>query len=124
MSGHNFCEQWFMGDWRLEDPGDAGTINADKAGICIMTCGASAETRTLPIPDRVGQLLMLTLDTDGGGGVTVTCPYAINQAGDVNIAFSGAGSTVTLMGATVGGALRWKILGFETATTAMGLTFT
>jgi len=94
----------------IADPGDAGVIPVTKSGNCALTSGADAETRTLAIPGKVGQLLAITLDVDGGGDIAITVAAAINQTGNTVITLGDAGDTVVLIGVQVAGALVWRVL--------------
>lgn len=92
----------------IADPGASGAIPVTANGVCALTT-AGAETRTLAIPTFVGQLLTLTLDTDGGDCV-VTVASAFNQAGNTTITLNDAGDTINLIGSTIAGARRWRIV--------------
>lgn len=92
----------------ITDPGNAGAIPVTANGVCNLT-SAGAETRTLAIPTFVGQRLTLCLDTDGGDCV-VTVASAFNQAGNTTITLNDAGDTINLVGATIGGSRRWRIV--------------
>lgn len=94
----------------VADPGDAGAISVVANGVCALTSGALAETRTLAIPAFVGQRLSLVLDTDGGGDVAVTVASAFNQAGNTVITLGDAGDFVDLVGVTVGGVSAWRLV--------------
>lgn len=92
----------------IADPGASGAIPVTANGVCALTT-AGAETRTLAIPTFVGQLLTLTLDTDGGDCV-VTVASAFNQAGNTTITLNDAGDTINLIGSTIAGARCWRIV--------------
>jgi len=89
------------------DPGDAGALAI--AGSVAMTSAGASETRTLAIPDAVGDMLSLTHTVDGGD-ITVTVASAYNVAGNTTLAFTNAGDNVVLVGATVGAAVAWRIV--------------
>jgi hypothetical protein len=65
----------------IADPGASGAIPTTEGwGVCsIVTAGV--ETRTLAIPQRVGQRLSLAMKTDGGN-CTLTAASAINETGN------------------------------------------
>lgn len=97
----------------LTDPGNAGAIPVTKSGICgIVTAGA--ETRTLAIPTFVGQELVLYIDTDGGTCV-ITVAQAFNATGNNTITMAEVRDSIRLVGITVGGALRWSVLGNDSS---------
>lgn len=93
----------------IADPGDEGAIPVTVSGVCAMT-SAGAEDRSLAIPTFLGQRLTLVLDTDGGD-VTVTSAEAFDQSGNDTLVFDDAGDTAELVAVTVGGALKWRIVG-------------
>jgi hypothetical protein len=97
--------------WDIPDPGDAASIDATFSGVCALT-SAAAETRTLPIPTYIGQWITIILDTDGGD-VTLTVTSGYDSGGTTTAIFSTAGQTMEFRGATVGGALRWRLVGNE-----------
>lgn len=92
----------------ITDPGNAGAIPVTKSGVCAITT-AGAETRTLAIPGHIGQIIMLMIDIDGGSCV-VTSAQAINQTGNNTITINDVNDTITLIGGSIGGALRWRVL--------------
>lgn len=95
--------------WTIADPGNAGAIPVTASGVCALT-SAGAETRSLAIPTFMGQRLSLICDTYVGN-IVVTSAQAINQAGNTVLTFGAARDYIALEGVTVGGALRWQVLG-------------
>lgn len=100
-----------VGSFRINDVTGSTTSAADSlvipvtASVVVKTTGADAEALTLA--DGVeGQIIVITLGTDGGGTGTLTPATA---TGFVSIAFADAGDTAALMfvNSTVG----WVILG-------------
>jgi hypothetical protein len=100
-----------VGSFRINDVTGSTTSAADSLAIPVTasyvgkTTGADAEALTLA--DGVeGQILVISLETDGGGTGTLTPSTA---SGFVSIAFADAGDTAALMfvNSTVG----WVILG-------------
>lgn len=49
----------------IADPGKAGAISVTQSGVCLLTSGSSAETRTLAVPTRLGMTLDLVHSVDG-----------------------------------------------------------
>lgn len=97
----------------IPDPGDAGTIQADRQfGICHIET-AAAETRTLPDPEYAGQQLSLVLRVDGGD-CTITADTAVNQAGNTSLVAADDGDHLKLEGVDVGGGgtpdLVWRVV--------------
>lgn len=91
----------------LTDPGDGGAIDVDKSGyVPLVTAGA--ETRTLAAPTFIGQMLILTLKTDGGNCV-VTVATTVNQTGNNTVTFADVADTIVLLGVENGSNLRWKV---------------
>ena len=93
----------------IADPGDAGAIPVTTDGVCALT-SAGAETRTLAIPTFMGQRLSLVCDTYVGN-IVVTSAQALNQAGNTIMTFGAVRDYIALEAITVGGALRWQVLG-------------
>lgn len=98
----------FENGW-VDDPGDAGLINAAHNSIVeIVTAGA--ETRTLKDPLFSGTILTLTMKTDGGNCV-VTAETAINQLGNNTLTFADANDQITLVSIPNGAsAYKWSII--------------
>lgn len=94
--------------WVIADPGNAGAISVSHSGVCALTT-AAAETRTLADPAKVGDILTITLDVDGGNCV-VTAASAINQTGNNTITMGDAGDTLSLIATRVGGSSVWRVL--------------
>lgn len=92
----------------IADPGVGGAIPVADTGSCALATVAP-EARTLAVPTYVGQMLALTLKTDGGD-CTVTVAEAVNQAGNNVLTFNDAGDTIVLIGADVGGNRRWRVM--------------
>lgn len=95
-------------DNAIADPGNAGAIAVTRSGTCALTSGG-AETRTLAIPTFAGQVLNISMTVDAGD-IVVTVAQAFNQAANTTITFNDAGDHIALVGVTVGGALRWRVL--------------
>lgn len=95
--------------WALSDPGDGGAIPVSSFGNCAMTALVGATSRSLAAPSFVGQILCLSVATTGGT-ITVTASGAINQAGNTAMAFNVPDDSITLIGASVAGSLRWRVL--------------
>lgn len=94
--------------WAITDPANAGAIPVTASGVCNLT-SAGAETRTLAVPTFIGQRLVLCMDTDGGD-IVVTVASAYNMAGNTIITLNDAGDHVELVGCTIGGSRRWRIV--------------
>lgn len=93
----------------IPDPGNAGAISVTRSGTCSLVT-AGAETRTLAIPTFLGQMIQMSMQTDGGDGV-VTVAAAFNAAGNTVITFNDVGDQVLLTGArTTAGALVWRLI--------------
>lgn len=93
----------------VADPGNAGAIPVTANGMCALT-SAGAETRTLAIPTFAGQQLSIICDTYVGN-IVVTSAQAINQTGNNTMTFGAAADAIFLVAMTVGGALRWRVMG-------------
>lgn len=73
----------------IPDPGNGGTIDVSRSGICEITT-AAAETRTLPDPTFRGQQIDLVMVVDGGDCV-ITAASPVNQTGHTTITLSAIG---------------------------------
>jgi predicted RecA/RadA family phage recombinase len=92
----------------IADPGTAGAIPVTDSGyVDIIT--AAAETRTLAAPTYVGQMLLVSLKTDGGDCV-ITCATTVNQTGNNTITLNDAGDAVLLVAKTSGANKRWSVV--------------
>lgn len=96
----------------IADPGTAAAIPVTDSGSIDLTIAAGvAETNTLAIPTNVGQVLVISAGTVGGGGTrAITCAQAINVAGNTIMTFDAASDWIALIGVSVAGALRWRVL--------------
>jgi hypothetical protein len=83
--------------------------------VDIVTTGA--QTRTLAAPTAVGQLLEISLKTDGGDCV-ITCATTINQTGNTTITLNDAGDAVLLMAKANGANIRWSVVSNDGAALA------
>jgi len=92
----------------LADPGNAGAIPVTDSGHCdLVTTGA--QTRTLAAPTYLGQLLLVSLKTDGGNCV-ITCATTVNQTGNNTITLDDAGDAVLLVAKANGSNKRWSVV--------------
>ena len=92
----------------ITDPGNAGAIPITDSGhVDLVT--AAAETRTLAAPTYVGQLLLLSLKTDGGDCV-VTCATTVNQTENNTITLGDAGDAILLVAKANGANKRWSVV--------------
>jgi hypothetical protein len=106
-----------MGHKFLADPGDAGIIrpNADLQ-LCEMV-SATAETRTLANPTKVGIRFVLRLLTDGGT-VTVTAAAGFNVDLETEATFADAGDLLSLVSvALTPTTYRWEVMEGNTGVT-------
>lgn len=104
--------------WEIPDPGHGGRIDISRSGVvCLKT--AAAETRTLPIPNYVGQRLLLVFEKDGGDCVVTvtdgTANRGINVEADNTLTFADEGESIELVGIRVDGAYRWTVPNADTA---------
>ena len=94
----------------LADPGDGEAITPLVSSY-VQLVTAGAETRTLSDPVSAGQLLTITMLTDGGDGV-VTAASAVNQTGNNTLTFGAILDTITLVGIADGASsYRWSVVG-------------
>jgi hypothetical protein len=99
----------------IADPGASGAIPTTEGwGVCsIVTAGV--ETRTLAIPQRVGQRLSLAMKTDGGN-CTLTAASAINETGNNTLLFQNVGEYIALEAIEAGAALAWRVIANDSVT--------
>jgi hypothetical protein len=69
----------------------------------------AAQTRTLAAPTYAGQMLLVSMKTDGGDCV-ITCATTVNQTGNNTITFNDAGDSVLLVAKTNGANIRWSVV--------------
>jgi predicted RecA/RadA family phage recombinase len=92
----------------IADPGNAGAIPVTGSGhVDIVTAGA--ETRTLAAPSFLGQMLLVSMKTDGGDCV-ITCATTVNQTGNNTITLNDAGDAVLLQAKANGANKRWSVV--------------
>jgi len=92
----------------IADPGNAGAVPVTDSGhVDIVTAGA--ETRTLAAPTDIGQVLLLSMKTDGGNCV-ITCATGINQTGNNTITMNDAADSILLVGVASGSNKRWRVV--------------
>jgi len=91
----------------LTDPGNAGAIPVTDSGHCDLVTTA-AQTRTLAAPTYLGQLLLVSLKTDGGNCV-ITCATTVNQTGNNTITLDDAGDAILLVAKANSTNIRWSV---------------
>ena len=92
----------------IVDPGNAGAIPVTDTGhVDIVT--AAAETRTLAAPASIGELLLLSMKTDGGDCV-IAIATGINQTGNNRITMNDAGDSILLVGVASGANKLWRVV--------------
>jgi predicted RecA/RadA family phage recombinase len=91
----------------IEDPGNAGAIPVADSGHVDIVSGA-AETRTLAAPASIGELLLLSMKTDGGDCV-IAIATGINQTGNNRITMNDAGDSILLVGIASGANKLWRV---------------
>jgi predicted RecA/RadA family phage recombinase len=92
----------------IADPGNAGAIPVTDSGhVDIVTAGA--ETRTLAAPTDVGQVLLLSMKTDGGDCV-IAVATTVNQTGNNRITLNDAGDAILLAAKANGANIRWSVV--------------
>ena len=104
----------------IPDPDDAGAIGVTRSGFCELVTGSSAETRTIPDPARIGQVIVLAFRTDGGGSCTITAANGVDVDGNKTILFENQGEIVILRAIQSGTNLRWRVQS-EGAATPKGI---
>jgi hypothetical protein len=110
---------WMLGaTWDLVDPGNGGALDNAAWGTTRLVTAAS-ETRTLPIPTKVGLKLVLVMETDNGDCVvTVGSPgYDESSSGNQTLTFSDPGQYAVLESMVYGtGTYAWRLTSYEGCT--------
>lgn len=107
MSAHKLSRDWLSAPWKVADPGTGGTFNLENKGraVCPVTT-TTAETRTIPAPEVVGQEVITYMDTDGGDcTVTVT-----GGNGVTTFVLDDAGDAVVMKSVAVAGTAKWVVV--------------
>lgn len=122
MSAHRIVRDLFLAHtpYDIPDPGDAGTIIVDRQfGICKMTSGSGAQTRTLPVPDKANIYVLLNLVTDGGADITVTVTSGYDQAANTALVFGDVGDMAMLVSVPIStSAYRYRLVAADGLTVA------
>lgn len=113
MSAHRVLRDMYGAPFKMEDPGNGGTITVDRDFAVVPVVTTTSETMTLSQPTKAGLVCTVELKTDGGDLVlTVTGGY--NQDGSTSITFGDAGDFVTFISLEIGdGAYYWRVLKSE-----------
>ena len=115
MSGHRMTADLLKADFHQGDPGDTGSIIATGNWTVVEMVTAASEARSLKDPVKSGQIIILTLKTDGGD-CAVTAATSCNTAGNTVITFGDAGDTVVLTSIPNGtSGYKWIIIANDTA---------
>jgi len=111
-----------LGDWihyrdlfenTISDPGDGGTIDVSKSGICtVFFTGGVNETRTLPDPPEAGRAIMIVgHEGEVGSTCTITASNTIDADGNTQMTFDASGDAILLISVKWGSTLRWRVMG-------------
>ena len=92
MSGHRITADLLKADFDQADPGAGNSITATGNWTIVELVTAASEARSLKDPVKSGQVIILTLKTDGGD-CAVTADTSVNTAGNTVITFGAAGDT-------------------------------
>jgi len=115
VSGHRITADLLKADFDQADPGNAGKITATGNWTIVELVTAASEARSLKDPVKSGQVIILTLKTDGGD-CAVTADTSVNTAGNTVITFGDAGDTVVLTSIPNGtSGYKWIITANDTA---------
>jgi predicted RecA/RadA family phage recombinase len=100
----------------IDDPGNAGAIPVTDSGhVEIVT--VAAETRTLAAPTYLGQMVLVSMKTDGGDCV-IAVATTVNQTGNNRITLNDAGDAVLLAAKANGTDKRWTVVSNDGVTLA------
>lgn len=110
MSARNAARKEFNGEATIKDPGNAGHIVIDKSPVTVNMISAAAESRTLDRPTRMGAIVSLHMQTDGGD-ITITVTGGYNQSGATSLVFQAEGQVAVLESfRTKAGVYFWKLI--------------
>jgi hypothetical protein len=108
MAAHQYWDALTQAFPTQTDPGDAGDFICDRfMNFFPITTGAGAETRNVPVVDKMC-FLVVFMDTDGGGNATVGFDGAFNQSSNVTAEFGDANDTVVMV--NLPNRAGWKLL--------------
>lgn len=110
MSAHNTLMESLAADHTIEDPGNTGSIVADRDLGIVPIVTAAAETRTLADPIKEGLTLTIYMKTDGGD-CTITATSAVDQSSTTSIVLGDVGDSVTMVSAKDSGGFCWRVIG-------------
>lgn len=112
MAGHNDLIQLMDSPFRIPDPGSGNAIATPRQLVTLVNfnTGAGAETGTIADPSIACQVLIIRLETDGGGTRTYTSDSAVNVSGHTSLPFGDADDVVVLFSVPNGSAFRWEVL--------------
>jgi len=112
MTGHRLPLDGYNADWDAVDPGSDGVLVADydrKVYLCDPVTYNGA--RTLAVPDKVGLIMTIVMQTDDGTNLVVTTSSGqLNQAGDTIMTAADAGDTLVLMSIKQDTTLQWVVI--------------
>jgi hypothetical protein len=115
-TGHRFLADQARAEYLILDPGDANYLDTQYSGVCMLTSGASGETRKVAAPGFVGQRLLIGFDTDGGGDIDITFDVAVNNSGNTIAAFDAVDDYLELVGVQRLGVTEWQIVSNQGST--------
>lgn len=107
MAGHRWNKDGYIGQGILPDPGASDTIFVDRQLCYVPLVSATAETRTLARPVRVGIDVTIAMKTDGGN-ITLTVTGGYDESGTTSFVFSDAGQFIRLVSCEAGGTFFWR----------------
>ena len=121
MPAHRTLHDLHKANFRVNDPGNGGTIDVGSRNftVCELVTAGASETRTVPQPLRSGQRLTLAVKTDGGD-VTLTFTGGFNQAGTTTTQLAEVNDYISVESVASGTSYVWRVLSSEGAS---GQTF-
>ncbi len=94
----------------IADPGTGQAIPVTASGHVDIVSGGAGETNTLAVPTFAGQVLALSLKTDGGGDRVITVADPHIDGTNNTITLNDAGDTVLLLGVAIGASFGWRLV--------------
>lgn len=111
-SAHRLLHDMYRAPFLMDDPGDAGTITADRDFGVVPITTTAAETATLAQPSKAGLFITVVLDVDGGD-LTLTVTGGYNADAATSITFGDAGDFVLFYSIRVGASFYWRVVSHE-----------
>ena len=115
-SPHDLVSDLAQARWDEQDPGKGNALpgsGRQANSSFALKIGATAETGTLPDPERPGLVLTVTCYSIGAGNRTYTAASLINVAGNTHFQFTAVNQVIILQAIPYAGntnKCRWSVV--------------